>query len=81
VLVLEITRGLVEQHRITTLMVTHNVEHALRYGSRLLMLHAGRVVLDIAGAAKHALSVAELLARYEQQAGDRLTDDRVLLRE
>jgi putative tryptophan/tyrosine transport system ATP-binding protein len=80
-LVLEITRRLVEQQSITTLMVTHNVEHALHYGTRLLMLHAGRVVLDIAGEAKHALTVPELVARYEQQAGSRLADDRVLLRE
>jgi putative tryptophan/tyrosine transport system ATP-binding protein len=80
-LVLEITQRLVEEQRITTLMVTHNVEHALRYGSRLLMLHAGGIVLDIAGEAKQALSVVELLALYERQAGERLTDDRVLLRE
>jgi putative ABC transport system ATP-binding protein len=79
--VLEITRRLVEQQRITTLMVTHNVEHALSYGSRLLMLHAGQIVLDIAGATKQALTVAELIARYEQQAHDRLADDRVLLRD
>jgi putative ABC transport system ATP-binding protein len=80
-LVLDITRRLVEEQRITTLMVTHNIEQALAYGSRLLMLHAGRIVLDIAGQAKQALTVAELLARYERQAGERLTDDRVLLRE
>jgi putative ABC transport system ATP-binding protein len=78
-LVLDITRRLVEHEGITTLMVTHNVEHALEYGSRLLMLHAGRIVLDIGGAAKQALSVPELIARYEQQAGQRLADDRVLL--
>ena len=80
-LVLEITRRLVEEQRITTVMVTHNVEHALAYGSRLLMLHAGRIVLDISGEAKRALTVPELLARYERQAGERLADDRVLLRD
>jgi putative ABC transport system ATP-binding protein len=77
--VLEITRTLVEQHRITTLMVTHNVEHALAYGNRLLMLHGGRIVLDIAGDAKRALTVPDLIARYEQQAGSRLSEDRILL--
>jgi putative tryptophan/tyrosine transport system ATP-binding protein len=61
--------------------VTHNVEHALHYGSRLLMLHAGRVVLDIAGELKRALTVPDVIARYEQQSGDRLSDDRVLLRD
>jgi putative tryptophan/tyrosine transport system ATP-binding protein len=78
-LVLEITRQLVERHCISTLMVTHNVEHALVYGNRLLMLHAGRIVLDIAGQAKQALTVPELIARYEQQAGSRLSEDRILL--
>jgi putative tryptophan/tyrosine transport system ATP-binding protein len=79
--VLDITCRLVEQQRITSLMVTHNVEQALHLGSRLLMLHAGRIVLDIAGPAKQAMSVAELIARFEQQSGGRLADDRVLLRE
>jgi putative ABC transport system ATP-binding protein len=78
--VLEITRRIVEQHHMCTLMVTHNVEHALAYGDRLLMLHAGRVVLDISGPAKQALTVPELIARYEQQAGARLSEDRLLLR-
>ncbi len=79
-LVLEITRRIVEQHGISTLMVTHNVEQALAYGNRLLMLHAGRIVLDIAGAAKQSLTIPELVSRYEQQAGSRLSEDRILLR-
>jgi putative ABC transport system ATP-binding protein len=79
--VMEITRRLVEQQRITTLMVTHNVEHALSYGTRLLMLYAGKIVLDIAGSEKAALSVQDLIARYELTAHDRLADDRVLLRD
>jgi putative ABC transport system ATP-binding protein len=60
--------------------VTHNVEHAIRYGTRLVMMHGGRIVLDIAGAQKQALTVPELVARFEQQAADRFVDDRLLLR-
>jgi putative ABC transport system ATP-binding protein len=78
--VLAITRRLVEQGQITTLMVTHNVEHAIRFGTRLIMMHGGRIVLDIAGAQKRALTVAELVARFEEQAADRFVDDRLLLR-
>jgi putative ABC transport system ATP-binding protein len=78
--VLGITRRLVEEGQITTLMVTHNVEHAIRYGTRLVMMHGGRIVLDIAGAQKQALTVPELVARFEQQAADRFVDDRLLLR-
>jgi putative tryptophan/tyrosine transport system ATP-binding protein len=80
-LVLDITRRLVEEQRITTLMVTHNVEHALVFGNRLLMLHAGRIVLDVSADEKRALGVPDLIARYEHQAHARLTDDRVLLRD
>jgi putative ABC transport system ATP-binding protein len=79
--VLDITHRLVGHGRITTLMVTHNVEHALTFGTRLLMLHAGKIALDISGATKQALSVQDLIAMYEQQAHDRLADDRVLLRD
>ncbi len=79
-IVLAITQRLVEEGRITTLMVTHNMEHAIRYGTRLLMMHGGRIMLDIAGAAKRALTVAELVARFEQQAADHVVDDRLLLR-
>ena len=77
--VLEITRRVVEDHHITTLMVTHNVEHAIQYGTRLIMMHAGRIVLDIAGEQKRALTVAELVARFEQQAHEHLVDDTLLL--
>lgn len=80
-LVLEITRRLVEQSGITTLMVTHNMEHAIRFGTRLIMMHAGRIVLDIAGEQKRSLTVAELVARFERQAAERFVDDRLLARE
>jgi putative tryptophan/tyrosine transport system ATP-binding protein len=78
--VMEITRRLVEAGAITTLMVTHNVEHAMRYGTRLVMMHAGQIVLDVAVAEKQALTVPALIARFEQQAADHLADDRLLLR-
>ncbi len=77
--VLEITRRVVEAHRISTLMVTHNVEHAIQYGTRLIMMHAGRIVLDISGEQKRALTVADLVARFEQQAHEHLVDDTLLL--
>jgi putative ABC transport system ATP-binding protein len=79
--VLEITRRLVEQSGITTLMVTHNMEHAIHFGNRLIMMHGGRIVLDIAGEQKRSLTVPELIARFERQAAERFVDDRVLLRE
>ena len=78
--VLAITQQLVAEGHITTLMVTHNMEHAIEYGTRLIMMHAGRIVLDIAGEQKSALSVPELIERFEHAAAERFVDDRLLLR-
>jgi putative ABC transport system ATP-binding protein len=77
--ILEITDRVVREHRLTALMVTHNMEHALRYGNRLVMMHNGQIVLDIAGDEKARLGVADLIARFERQAGEHFLDDRVLL--
>jgi putative ABC transport system ATP-binding protein len=78
-IVLELTRALVEGEHMTSLMVTHNLEHAIFYGNRLVMMHAGRLVLDIAGEQKRSLTVHELVARFEEQAAQHLTDDTLLL--
>jgi putative tryptophan/tyrosine transport system ATP-binding protein len=77
--ILEITDRVVREHQLTAIMVTHNMDHALRYGNRLVMMHHGQIVLDIAGEEKRRVSVSDLLARFQQQAGEHLMDDRVLL--
>jgi len=78
-LVMDITRRLVEEESITTMMVTHNLEQAIAFGNRLVMMHAGRIVLDIGGDQKHSLTVPELVARFEHQAAQHLVDDTLLL--
>ena len=60
-LVTRLTTELVEEHRLTTLMVTHNMEHALRLGTRLIMMHGGKIILDVSGAKKSAMTVRDLL--------------------
>ena len=65
--------------RLTILMVTHDMRAAIAWGSRLLMMHAGRVVLDVAGPDKAALTVAGLVQRFHAVSGTRLADDRALL--
>jgi len=60
-------------------MVTHNLEQAIAFGNRLVMMHAGRIVLDIGGDQKHSLTVPELVARFEHQAAQHLVDDTLLL--
>jgi putative ABC transport system ATP-binding protein len=78
-IVMALTARLVAERKLTTLMITHNMQDAIRWGNRLLMMHAGRVILDIAGAAKAALTVPGLVAKFHEASKGDLTDDRVLL--
>ena len=68
--VLELTDRLVTTHKLTTLMITHNMRDALRYGNRLVMMHAGRIVVDVKGEEKKHLTVPDLLALFEKGAGE-----------
>jgi putative ABC transport system ATP-binding protein len=77
--IMELTGQIVAERGLTTLMVTHNMELALRYGDRLIMMHAGRVVLDLDEAAKSELKVADLVAKFHEVAGEQLVSDRMLL--
>lgn len=72
-LVMQATLHAVAEGKLTTLMVTHNMQHAIRFGERLLMMDAGRVLLDVAGEEKTQLTVEALVARFH------LADDRMLL--
>ena len=62
--VLELTEKFVEQDRLTTFMVTHNMRHAIRYGNRLIMMMKGRIVYDVRGEEKKNLKVEDLLAKF-----------------
>ncbi|MPV36363.1 ABC transporter ATP-binding protein [Georgenia subflava] len=77
-LVSRLTAELVERHHLSTLMVTHNMEQALRLGSRLIMMHEGQVVLDLDAERKKRATVADLLGAFEKIKGAAL-DDRTLL--
>lgn len=77
--VLELTRQIVEEKQLTTLMVTHNMNHALHLGSRLIMLHRGRTILDARDAEKRALTMQELLAWFYEVQGESFSSDRMLL--
>src|SRR5690625_4047354 len=77
-LITRLTAEAVERHRLTTLMVTHNMDQALRVGTRLIMMHDGKVVVDIAGERKKRATVQDLLRAFEQVKGAEL-DDRTLL--
>ncbi len=77
--VLKLTREIVEEHQITTMMVTHNMKQALDLGNRTLMMADGRIVLDIKGEERSGLTVEDLLHRFRAGAGKELDNDRILL--
>jgi putative ABC transport system ATP-binding protein len=76
--VMNLTARLVAEHRLTTLMVTHNMSQAIQWGNRLLMMAHGQIVYDTAGAEKAALHVNDLIARFYEANHEELPD-RMLL--
>lgn len=77
--VLDLTTRIVAEHGLTTMMVTHSMRQALDVGDRTVMLHQGKVVLDVAGETRRGLEVPDLLAMFEKVRGEELTDDALLL--
>ena len=77
--VLELTDKLVEENNLTTLMVTHNMRDAIKHGNRLIMMHDGRIILDIKGEEKQKLTVEDLLKRFGKVSGEEFANDRALL--
>ncbi|HHU13175.1 MAG TPA: ATP-binding cassette domain-containing protein [Clostridiaceae bacterium] len=78
-MVMQLTEQLVREMKQTTMMITHNMENAIRYGDRLIMLHDGEIVIDVRGEAKKRLTVAELVDRFRHATGDAVVSDRQVL--
>ena len=76
--VLQLTREIVAERRITCLMVTHNMHQALEIGNRTLMMDNGQIILDIAGEERENMTVAALLEKFRREAGTMLNNDRIL---
>ena len=79
--VLEITDRIVEENKLTTLMITHNMKDAIAHGNRLIMMHEGHVVVDVEGEEKKKLTVEDLLHLFVKASGNEFTDDRAVLGE
>ncbi|AGB40831.1 ABC-type uncharacterized transport system, ATPase component [Halobacteroides halobius DSM 5150] len=75
----KITKKLVKQHNLTTLMVTHDLEQALELGSRTIMMDNGQIVLDVAGEERATMTINDLLEQFNQASGHKITNDRILL--
>ena len=77
--VLEISDKIIEENNLTAMMVTHNMKDAIAHGNRLIMMHEGRIIYDVAGEEKKSLHVSDLLKKFEDVSGGELANDRMLL--
>lgn len=78
-LITELTESIVSEMKLTTLMVTHNMEQAIRLGNRLIMMDKGRIILEVNEDRKKHLTVEQLLGEFERISGKKMSDDRVVL--
>ncbi len=76
--VINLTKRIVEENKLTCLMITHNMHSALEMGNRTLMMDSGRIVLDISGEEREGLTVDGLLEKFSVGAGKELDNDRIL---
>ncbi|WP_296047128.1 ATP-binding cassette domain-containing protein [uncultured Gemmiger sp.] len=77
--VLALSEKIVQENHLTTLMITHNMKDAIKYGNRLIMMYEGRVIYDVRGEEKANLQVSDLLQRFEQVSDGGFANDRMLL--
>ena len=77
--VLAISDKIIQEHQLTAMMVTHNMKDAIAHGNRLIMMHEGKIIYDVAGEEKKNLKVADLLAKFEEVSGGEFANDRMML--
>ena len=77
--VLDITEEIVAKDNLMTIMITHNMADAIRVGNRLIMMHEGRIVVDVKGEEKKKLTIEQLLQMFEASSGSQFTSDKVML--
>ena len=77
--VLELTEKIVAEQKLTAMMVTHNMKDAIAMGNRLIMMNAGRIVVDVRGEEKKKLTREDLMQLFEKAAGQEIENDRMLL--
>jgi putative ABC transport system ATP-binding protein len=78
-IVLDLTEMIISREKMTSIMVTHNMELALRYGNRLIMMHKGRIIVDLNHQQRRNLTVSNLVDAFERASGEQFADDSVLL--
>lgn len=78
-LIMELTRKFAEEYNLTVMMVTHNMQHALDYGNRLLMMDGGEIIYDVRGEEKQQLTLEDLAERFKQIKKHNMTNDQMVL--
>ncbi len=79
--VLKISDEIITADNLTAMMITHNMQDAINHGNRLIMMHEGKIILDIQGEEKKNLTVENLLQKFKDVSGEKLENDRMLLTE
>ena len=77
--VLQISNEIIRELKLTAVMVTHSMGQALHTGDRTIMFHQGKIIFDVAGSERQAMTVEDLLQLFKQEQGEELTDDALLL--
>ncbi|NTW88356.1 MAG: ATP-binding cassette domain-containing protein [Desulfobulbaceae bacterium] len=80
-IVLELTNKFIKEHKLTSMMITHNMSHAIEYGNRLLMMDQGEIIFDVSGDAKKELTVEKLIEKFHELRHRGFENDRALLAE
>ena len=80
-IVLELTNKFIEEYKLTAMMITHNMSHAIEFGNRLLMMDKGEIIFDVEGEAKKELTVEKLIEKFHQIRHRSFENDRTLLAE
>ena len=77
--VLEISDQIVQENKLTTLMITHNMSDAISHGNRLIMMNEGKIIFDVSGEEKKHLTKHDLMEKFAHLSGTTLESDQVLL--
>lgn len=77
--VMELTEKLIREQNLTAFMVTHDMNDAIHYGNRLIMLHQGQIIVDVSAEQKKNLTVNELMEMFHKNSGTEINDDQLLL--
>jgi len=80
-IVLELTDKFIREYKLTSMMITHNMSHAIQYGNRLLMMDQGEIIFDVSGEAKKELTVEKLIEKFHELRHHGFENDRALLSE